>query len=110
MLPSELDVLFYFNILLQLCFRLAVHIGKLEDESTYDFYKRQTWSVSFLMTEEGAKYKLPFESLRMEHLMAYDTLKRKVRNDNILPSEWISSSFEKLWQHEVLITSEIDLG
>lgn len=99
--------------------RLAVHVGKLQDEtraSVFIFFQRilflQRSSIPLLSTEEGAKYKSPFKSLRMDHLLSYNInwLKTNLKGINIFPHQWMNSCYEKLWQSSYLIPLHKDLG
>lgn len=79
-----------------------------DDETTLadpeEFFTAQKWGNPFLNTEEGKKYTLPFNSLRIEYIIT-GPLENidSVEKDNVISQEWINAAY----RHVCKLTLEI---
>ena len=53
--------------------------------------------TEYLLTKEGKKYESPFRALKIEHLIHFSEDLERLRNDRIVPSEWINKAVTDIW-------------
>lgn len=98
-------------------FRVFVHLSgmdenveKIDEEKVDDFYKSNSWSVPFLMTEEGKQYQKAFETLRLQHIISSCQQVEKLKADNIIPHSLIESASWSNWQSLMRVEQNLDKG
>lgn len=80
-----------------------------------DFFKTQKWKVPFLDSEQGKKYILIFQALRIKYILletgssAVDKV-REMISDNIIPQLWVLHAQTDIIESIRLFTVSDDEG
>uniref|UniRef100_A0A8W7PHM7 BTB domain-containing protein n=1 Tax=Anopheles coluzzii TaxID=1518534 RepID=A0A8W7PHM7_ANOCL len=86
------------------------------DESTTDgvehpkerYFAERTSSVPFLATPEGVPYERVFRALRLHNLLNHHVDIRVLRQDNIIPIEWLHKPLMQQWTNVLTIDQSLD--
>ncbi|XP_046845056.1 germ cell-less protein-like 1 [Xenia sp. Carnegie-2017] len=76
----------------------------LQDANTY-FQSRQR-HISFLETEQGAKYVRVFKGIKLHHVICDIKAVKQLDEDKIIPQEWLSSVYKQQWKQMLLAFQE----
>lgn len=90
-------------------FRLYLKLRKSRINYS-EFYKKQTWKTSLLLTQAGKTYKPLFETINIRCLLDSEEYMQTIENDNIVPKDWIQSAYKNFWQYSIKIRQNKDLG
>lgn len=83
-------------------------VGASEEKLQY-FSNRQS-SVAFLNTPKGKPYEKCFRALRLNNLLNHHVDIRVLRQDNIIPVEWMHEPLFQQWNSMLLVDQTLDKG
>ncbi|XP_033225287.1 protein germ cell-less isoform X3 [Belonocnema kinseyi] len=100
-----------FCVYMMLRVWLFVQIHNKEETLQIDeYFKSHVWKEPFLATEEGKKYAAPFKALRNKYLILHDQDVKILYSDNLIPPDWLHSSYKEQWLHLLRIDANKDRG
>ncbi|KXJ72310.1 protein germ cell-less-like [Aedes albopictus] len=86
----------------------AEEVGASEEKLQY-FANRQS-SVAFLNTPKGKPFEKCFRALRLHNLLNHHVDIRVLRQDNIIPVEWMHEPLFQQWNSMLLVDQTLDKG
>uniref|UniRef100_A0A182WEH6 BTB domain-containing protein n=1 Tax=Anopheles minimus TaxID=112268 RepID=A0A182WEH6_9DIPT len=72
------------------------------------YFSERTSTVPFLCTAEGAPYERVFRALRLPNLLNHHVDIRVLRQDNIIPLEWLHKPLLQQWNSVLTIDQSLD--
>ncbi|XP_058463252.1 protein germ cell-less [Malaya genurostris] len=79
------------------------------DEQLQYFSQRQS-SLAFLNTPKGRPFEKCFQALRLHNLLNHHVDIKVLKQDNIIPSEWLNEPLFQQWNSMLLIDQSLDKG
>lgn len=78
------------------------------DDPIVRYFAERTSSVPFLCTGEGAPFERVFRALRLRHLLNHHVDIKIIRQDNIIPIEWLHKPLFQQWNSVLMIDQSLD--
>ncbi|XP_053658123.1 protein germ cell-less [Anopheles marshallii] len=72
------------------------------------YFSERTSTVPFLSTPEGVPYERVFRALRLQNLLNHHVDIRVLRQDNIIPEEWLHKPLVQQWNSVLTIDQSLD--
>lgn len=116
--PSEFYIYTVMKYFIQICDKRrvitkndlnATGFPKITLDNNY-YKKMKNNKKAFLLTREGVKYASIFKALRIRNLLVRPNELIKVRDDNIIPKEWIEEWTNENWLALMAIETSDNLG
>lgn len=85
------------------CFRSVIHVLLI-------YFIPGTSKTPFLLTEDGAPFAKPFQSLRLQHLIYHPIDIKIILADNIIPRDWLYEPVLMQWHSIIKIDNSADFG
>ncbi|KFB37754.1 AGAP011686-PA-like protein [Anopheles sinensis] len=78
------------------------------DDPIVRYFAERTSTVPFLCTSEGAPFEQVFRALRLRHLLNHHVDIKILRQDNIIPIEWLHKPLFQQWNSVLMIDQSLD--